>query len=274
MPRRDKVIDRVLRAYVRNVSTKKLKWMMDQLKDVTSKATMETQEVKDAMDCPITELPRAKGLEFSGNHALFHMDLLAEQYGTEVEKSSASNTFLAPWADEIEYAKSATTVTLSHTPAGTGADGIPYIYTLVDNATDQSFAYAASAAADKFTFSGNTLTLPTGLSADAGGTILVVYDYTANGDDIVEKIDNQGNKYPEMVNVLFEVIFRDTCDDTLKTFGFVELPRAKFDGNVDNDLNPDGNHPFTIKAFKEYCSRKQSLCTWYFADDPAANANS
>lgn len=272
MPRRDKVIDRVLRAYVRNVSTKKLKFMFDQLKDVSASATMETQEVTDAFDAPITELPRAKAFEMSGSNALYHMDLQAEQYGTEVEKSSASNTFLAPWADELDYAKGATTVTLSHTPAGTGADGIAEIYTLKDNATDQKFAYAAQAAADKFTFSGTSLTLPTGLSTDEGGTILVVYDYTANGDDVVEKIDNQGNKYPGMVNVLLEVIFRDTCDDTLKTFGFIELPRAKFDGNVDIDLTPDGNHPFTIKAYKEYCSRKQSLCTWYFADDATANS--
>lgn len=270
--RRDKIIDRVIRAYVRNVSTKELKFMLDQLKDVTAKATTESQEVKDAFDSLITELPRAKAFEMSGNNALYHMDLQAEQYGTEVETSSASNTFTAPWADELDYAKGATTVTLSHTPAGTGADGIGYIYTLVDGATDQKFAYAASAAADKFTFDGTTLTLPTGLSADEGGTILVVYDYTANGDDVVNKIDNQGSKFPGMVNVLLEVIFRDTCDDNLKTYGYVELPRAKFDGNVDIDLNPDSDHPFSIKAYKEYCSRKQSLCTWYFADEEPANA--
>lgn len=269
--RRDKIIDRVLRAYVRNVSTKKIKFMVDQLKDVTAKATMETQEVKDALDAPITEIARSKAFEMSGSNALYHMDMQAEQYGTKVDTSGADNTFTAPCADELEYAKSATSVTLSHTPAAAGAAGIPYIYTLVDGATDQVFAYDAAASATKFTYSGTTLTLPTGLSTDAGGTILVVYDYTANATDVVHKIDNQGNKFPEMVNVLFEVLFRDTCDDTMKSFGYVEMPRAKFDGNVDIDLSPDGNHPFTIKAFKEYCSNKQSLCTWYIPDGEAEN---
>lgn len=264
--RRDKIIDRVIRAYIRVPSTLKIKWMMDQLKDVTASATMETTEVLDALDTPITEIPRAKAFELSGSNALYHMDLQAEQYGTEVDTSSASNTFNTPCAEELEYQKGATSVTLSHTPAGTGAEGIPYVYTLVDGATDQAFAYAASAAADKFTFSGNTITLPTGLATDAGGTLLVIYEYTANGEDVVHKIDNQAGKYPEMVNVLLEVLFRDTCDDSLKTFGYVVMPRAKFDGNVDIDLTPDGDHPFTIKAYKEYCSAKQSLCTWYIPE--------
>lgn len=267
--RRDKIIDRVIRAYIRNVSTKKIKFMVDQMKDVTAKSTVETQEVKDAFDAPITELARSKSFEMSGNNALYHMDMQAEQYGTSVESSSSSSTFLAPCAEEIEYEKNATSVTISHTPAGTGAAGIPYVYTLVDGATDQSFAYDSAAAADKFTYSGTTITLPTGLSSEAGGTLLVVYDYTANADNVVYKIDNQGNKFPEMVNVLIEVLFRDTCDDTMKSFGYVELPRAKFDGNVDIDLSPDGNHPFTIKAYKEYCSNKQSLCTWYIPEGEA-----
>lgn len=267
--RRDKIIDRVIRAYVRNVSTKKLKFMMDQLKDVTAKATTETQEVKDAFESLITEIPRAKAFELSGNNALYHMDMQAEQYGTKVESSDSATTFLAPCAEELEYAKGDTSVTLSHTPAGTGAAGIPFIYTLVDGATDQTFEYAASAAADKFTYSGTTLTLPEGLSTDEGGTILAVYDYTANAEDVVNKIDNQGDKFPEMVNVLLEVLFRDTCDDTRKSFGYVEMPRAKFDGNVDIDLSPEGNHPFTIKAYKEYCSNKQSLCTWYIPEGEA-----
>lgn len=267
--RKEKIIDRVIRAYVRNVSTKKVKFTVDQMKDVTAKATMETQEVKDALDAPISEIARSKAFEISGNNALYNMDMQAEQYGTKVESSDASNTFLAPCADEIDYEKNDTTVTLSHTPAGTGAEGIPYIYTLVDGATDQSFGYAASAAADKFTFSGTTVTLPEGLSANAGGTILVVYDYTANANDVVYKIENQGSKFPEMVNVLLEVLFRDVCDDTMKSFGYVEMPRAKFDGNVDIDLSPDGNHPFTIKAYKEYCARKQNLCTWYIPEGEA-----
>ena len=127
MPRRDKIIDRVIRAYVRNASTKEVKYTLDQLKDVTASATMDTQEVVDALDTPITELPRAKKFEMSGSNALYHMDLQAEQYGTEVDTSSSTNTFLAPCADELDYAKDATTVTLSHTPAGTGAAGIAYI---------------------------------------------------------------------------------------------------------------------------------------------------
>jgi hypothetical protein len=267
--RKEKIIDRVIRAYVRNVSTKKVRFTVDQMKDVTAKATMETQEVKDALDAPITEIARSKAFEISGNNALYNMDMQAEQYGTKVEASDSATNFLAPCADELEYAKNATTVTLSHTPAGTGAAGIPFIYTLVDGATDQAFAYDSSAAADKFTFSGTTLTLPTGLSADAGGTILVVYDYTANAEDVVYKIENQGDKFPEMVNVLLEVLFRDVCDDTLKSFGYVEMPRAKFDGNVDIDLSPDGNHPFTIKAYKEYCAKNQKLCTWYIPEGEA-----
>lgn len=264
--RHDKIIDRVIRAYVRVPSTLKVKWMMDQLKDVTASATMETTEVLDALDTPITELPRAKAFELSGSNALYHLDLQAEQYGTSVELSDANATFEAPCAEEIEYKQNDANVTLKHTPSGTGAEGIPFIYTLVDGATDQSFEYAAAAAADKFTYSGTTLTLPTGLSSAAGGTILVVYNYTANDEDVVQKIDNQAGKYPEMVNVLLEVLFRDTCDDSLKSFGYVVMPRAKFDGNVDIDLTPDGNHPFTIKAYKEYCSSKQSLCTWYIPE--------
>ena len=269
--RQDKVIDRVIRMYVRKISTKEVMLVLDQLKDVTAKATMESTEVVDAMEVPIAEIPRAKGFELSGSNALYHTGLQAEQYGASLDKSSASNTFTTPCAEEIEYAKSATSVTLAHAPVGTGAAGIPYIYTLVDNATDQKFAYAAQAAADKFTFSGTTLTLPTGLASTEGGKLLVIYDYLANDESVVTRIENVGDKFPEMRNVLLEVIFRDVCDETLKTAGYVEIPRGKFDGNVDTDLKADGNHPFTVKAYKEYCAPKQKLCTWYYEEPSESN---
>lgn len=262
--RKDVIIDRVIRIYVRDVRTKRIKFMLDQVKDVSTSATMETQEVLDALDTPITELARSKAFEMSGSNALFHLDLEAEQFGTEVDSSAADNTFLAPCAEEIEYAKGATTVTLAHAPADAAA--LPYIYQLVDGQTGEAYAYAATASESAFSVSGTTLTLPTGLSTNEGGTILAVYDYTANGDDKAHQIVNQGDKFPEMVNVLVEVLFRDVCDDSKKMFGFLEMGRAKFDGNVDNDLTPDGDHPFTIRAFKEYCSRKQELCTWTIPD--------
>ena len=81
--RKDVIIDRVIRIYVRDVRTKRIKFMLDQIKDVSTSATMETQEVLDALDTPITELARSKAYELSGSNALFHLDLEAEQFGTE-----------------------------------------------------------------------------------------------------------------------------------------------------------------------------------------------
>lgn len=263
--RNNLIIDRVVRLYVRDYSTNNVKFYLDQLQDVSTSATLESQEVVDAIGALIDEIARSKAFELSGNHALYHTGLQAEQFGTVLETSTANKTFRAPAAEEIEYAKGATSVTLAHTPADTTA--IPAIYLLVDGTVGTKYEYAAQAAADKFTFSGTTLTLPTGLATDAGGTILAVYDYEANGTDVVNKIANDADKFPEVVNVLMQVLYRDVCNPNKKIAGYLELKRAKFSGEVDNDITPDGNHPFTIRAYKEYCAKDQNLCTYYFEED-------
>lgn len=271
-------IDRIVRGVMLNKSTKSAMWAINQITDPSLQGTAENQEVLDYLNTPIASLDRAKKLTLSANNALFDLGLLAAQFGTERNYSTASNTFVAPSFEEFTITYSASgegSVTLQHTPVGTGAAGIPFIYSLDGSGNiDKKYEYAASAAAGKFSFTGKTLTYPTDLvsASNPEASILVIYDYTANGDDEALEIVNSSDKFPSAGCFVMEVLFRDTCDQSTCYYGYVELPNAKLDANFSINLTPDGKHPFTLNAMQEYCSKDRKLCRFIIPDAVASAA--
>ena len=263
------LIDRVRRLYFKSKSTSAVIWSISQPQGVALNATMETQEITDALDTVIAEIGKAKSLEISGENALFDFGLLAAQFGDEISTSGAELTFKAPAVDELilDNSKQAKT---TYVPAGTGSAGIPYIYSVnSDGSLKEKFPYAVAASESAFTFAVDnsvcTITAPTVF--EAGQKIIVLYEYTADAGNVVDKTVDYGEVFPSGGELWMEVLFRNVCDKEVKYHGFVKFGNAQLDGNFDLNLTPDGKHPFTIRAMQNYCDTDKELCTFYI---PAA----
>jgi hypothetical protein len=203
---------------------------------------------------------RGKNAEFGGSNSLFDLGLLAAQSGTTKSSSTASVTYLVPIWEEFTIPSSGTTVTLAQTPAATAADGIPYIYKLNgDGTVALKYAYAASAAADKFAFETKTLTFPTGMTA--GDKFLVYYEYTGNGTSGSQavKVVNTALNFPSAGKFVLELLGSNVCDISTEYHGYVIFPAAKLSSDFDITFNTEGKHPFKITAFQEYCDATKTL---------------
>lgn len=118
--------------------------------------------------------------------------------GMMLHSGTGSAKITTPCFEEVTMPDSGT-ITLKHTPKGTGKAGIPFIYVLNGDGTlGNKFPYAAAASATAFSFSGTTLTPPTGDAIAAGTTLLVIYEYDADATDGNQAmaVTNSASKYP------------------------------------------------------------------------------
>lgn len=269
------LIDRVRRLYFKNKSTGAVIWAISQPQEVALNATMETQEITDALDTVIAELGKSKGLEISGQNAIFDFGLLAAQFGDEIATSGATLTFAAPAVDEL-ILDSNTQATTTYVPNGTGAAGIPYVYSVnSDGSLKEKFAYAAAASATEFTFAvdGGVCTITAPTVFNEGEKLIALYEYTADAGNVVDKTTDLGEVFPSSGELWMEVLFRNVCDKEIKYHGFVKFTNAQLDGNFDLNLTPDGGHPFTIRAMQNYCDDTKELCTFYIPSEVVSAAS-
>jgi len=261
------VINRPIRAGMFHSTTGEQLWTITQITDPSLKVSSEKTTAADALSMPIMEFNRGKTAEFSASNSLFDLGLLAAQSGTAKVSSTAVVTYAVPIWETFTVPGTGTTVTLAHTPAESGADGIPYIYKLT-SAGDVSgkYAYAASPGAATFGFSSKVLTFPTGFSA--GDQFLVYYEYTASatsGDQAV-RVVNTATNFPSAGKFVMECLGSSVCDISTEYRCFVIFPAAKLSSDFDITFTTEGKHPFTITAFQEYCDTTKTLFSVVFPE--------
>lgn len=256
------VINRPLRGTMFNSTTGELLWTVSQVMDPKLTVSSETKDATDALGTPIMQFNRSKKAEFSASNSLFDLGLLAAQSGTTKSSSTASITYNVPRWETFTVPSTGTTVTLAKTPASAGADGIPYIYKITgDGQVSAKYAYAASAATDKFTFTTTSLTFPTGLVA--GDKFMVYYEYQANGTTGTQavKVTNSAVNFPAAGKFVLDVLGSNVCDISTEYHAYIIFPAAKLSSDFDITFNTEGNHPFTITAFQQYCDSAKNLFT-------------
>lgn len=258
------VIDRPLRGMMLHSGTGEVLWTINQIEEPSLTVSAETQDAVDALGTPIMSFDRAKSAEFSAQSSLFDLGLLAAQSGTTVQESTAENKITTPCFEEVTMPSGDATITLKHTPKGEGKAGIPYIYVLNGDGTlGQKFPYAAAASADAFTFSGTTLTPPTGDTVAAGATLLVIYEYDADNTsgNQAMSVTNSASKFPTAGKFVMEVLGCDTCDVSTLYYAYIIFPQAKLTSDFDISFTTDSKHPFTLKAMQDYCDKEKRLFT-------------
>lgn len=242
------LLDKV-RSLTLHDDTGKMFLRLTQLEEPSLNCTAEGEEVTDAIGALITTLYRAKRATFSATNSLFHTGLLAAQYGTEVQVSTA-NDKIVDYTYEIltipaAGQENAGTVTLKNTPK----DAVKYIYSIVDGEVGTAYEVGTEVSATKFAISGTTITVPTGLT----GKVFVEYTYEAAADKAI-KISNKGSKFPETCSAVIYAYFKDKCNDNTVYSGKIVAEKAKLNPEqIEIALTSTGKHSFELQFFKDYC---------------------
>lgn len=253
------IIDRVRYLTFHDINTQEQLFMLSQLEDPSLNTTSEGEDVTDAVGAIITTLYRSKQAEFTATNSLLSLGLAAAQFGADKEVATETNKIVNYTYQFIDIPDAATEVTLKHIPV---AGSVKYIYKVTNGVASTSYKAGATASATEFTVNDadGKITLPTGLT----GQIFVEYQYeSANAVRIV----NSSSEFPEVGSMIVYVIFKDVCTEELLS-GKVVFPKCKLDpSSVELALTATGKHPFTIKAYKDYCAQNEQLFTFLVDGD-------
>lgn len=244
------VIDRVLRGIALSQTDGSVLFSINQIQNPSLNCSSESTDAVDALGTPIATFYRAKNAEFSAENAIFDMNLMAVQLGTEKQTASESNKITSPAFEVIEITGSAN-YTLKHTPK----NEIGKIYGLNGDSTlGTAYIKGSSASATNFTLNGTTLVPPTGLNN--GDQLMVIYEYeTSTGVAVV----NSANNFPSGCKFVMEILGCDVCDQTSLVYAYLIFPNFKLSPDFDWSIATDGAHPFSGKAQQEYCGKEKKL---------------
>lgn len=241
------VIDRVVRAVGFSQADDSVLFAINQVTNPSLNVTSETAEAVDALGTPIAVFNRAKNAEFSAENALFDLNLMATQAGTEKEVASADNTILTPKFDVIDVVSGTSTYSLAQTPAETPAT----IYALNGDGT---LGTAYTLAKGDFAITAKNLTV----NADIDGVdqLMVIYEYNASN---AVAVTNSAVNFPKACKLVLEVLGCDVCDQTTLIYAYLVLPNFKISPDFDWSIATDGSHPFSGQAMQDYCDKEKKL---------------
>ena len=254
------VIDRVVRAVGKN-SDDEVLFIINQVTNPSLNVTSETAEAVDALGTPIAIFNRAKSCEFSAENALFDLNLMATQAGTDAEGNGSKVTtdIVAPAFDVFTVQKGGEIV-LNHTPKfekdSEGDDVVTLkIYELNK---DESLGEEIEMAADgsvgwSYVADGHKVT---GLTDAKDKRIVVVYEYEATNAIAVV---NSATKFPKACELILEVLGCDVCDQDELMYAYLIFPNVKISPDFDWSIATDGTHPFSGRAMQDYCDAEKVL---------------
>ena len=244
------VIDRIVRGVALSQKDDSVLFSINQIQNASLNCASESTDAVDAMGTPIATFYRAKSAEFSAENALFDMNLMATQLGTEKKVASAASKIVAP-AMESFTVPAGKTYTLKHAPKADPTE----IYALNDDSTfGVKYTKGTAAAAGVFSISDGIIALPTDVAV--GTEMFVMYEYeTENAVEVV----NSAKNFPVGCKFVMEVLGCDVCDQTNLVYAYVIFNNAKLSPDFDWSIATDGTHPFSMKAQQDYCDKEKRL---------------
>lgn len=229
-----------------DLTTGELLFRLTQLEEPTISCTAEGEEVTDAVGAVITTLYRAKKATFSATNSLISLDLAAAQYGSKKIVAGEENKVLDYTYEILTIPAEGGTVELKHEPA----NEVKWIYSIENNEVGTSYKAGAMASETEFTISGQTITVPTGLT----GKIYVEYQYETQN---AVAIKNNASNFPEACSIVIYAYFKDKCNENLVYSGKVIASKAKLNPEqVELALTSTGKHAFEFTMMKDYCAEE------------------
>lgn len=244
------VIDRIVRGVALSQKDDSVLFSINQIQNASLNCASESTDAVDAMGTPIATFYRAKSAEFSAENALFDMNLMATQLGTEKKVASAASKILAPAMESFTVVEGGK-YDLKHTPKVAPSE----IYALNNDSTfGVKYVKEDAASATAFSIAGKTISLPTDVAV--GTEMFVMYEYeTENAVEVV----NSAKNFPVGCKFVMEVLGCDVCDQTNLVYAYVIFNNAKLSPDFDWSIATDGTHPFSMKAQQDYCDKEKRL---------------
>ena len=253
------VIDRIIRGVALSQKDDSVLFSINQIQNASLNCASESTDAVDAMGTPIATFYRAKSAEFSAENALFDMNLMATQLGTEKKVADATSKIVVPAMESFTVSADGTHE-LKHAPVGE----IKEIYALNNDSTfGTKYIKEDNASDEAFSIAGKIITLPNLKKSEddtatltAGTEMFVMYEYET--DKAVEVV-NSAKNFPVGCKFVMEVLGCDVCDQTNLVYAYVIFNNAKLSPDFDWSIATDGTHPFSMKAQQDYCDKEKRL---------------
>lgn len=217
--------------------------VLDEIKNVSLNNSEESSDVTGKNDNVLFTIKKNKAVDCSGTSGYISGNLLTLQTGSD----AVEGKMMIRKREVLNYAASATDVTLAETPKGTAGAEIMSLLITTDGTT-KAYNQATAASATEFALADKTITLPTDATVKAG-TVEVVYEYEADGASIGNRADTYGKTTHTFINCLG----KNTCDETYQIQ--IEIYRADWTSNFNFDMGGDGTeHPFEFKSLVDKCN--------------------
>ena len=244
------VIDRIVRGVALSQKDGSVLFSINQIQNASLNCASESTDAVDAMGTPIATFYRAKSAEFSAENALFDLNLMSTQLGTEKKVASATSKILAPAMESFTVVEGGTH-TLKHAPKVAPKE----IYALNGDSTfGVKYVKEDEASATAFAIADKTISLPTDIAV--GTEMFVMYEYeTENAVEVV----NSAKNFPVGCKFVMEVLGCDVCDQTNLVYAYVIFNNAKLSPDFDWSIATDGTHPFSMRAQQAYCDKEKRL---------------
>ena len=256
------VIDRIVRGVALSQKDDSVLFSINQIQNASLNCASESTDAVDAMGTPIATFYRAKSAEFSAENALFDMNLMATQLGTEKKVASAASKITVPAMESFTVVEGGK-YDLKHAPKSAPAE----IYALNNDSTfGTKYVKATAASETAFSVADKTITVQVEVK-DADGVVttpgipvgtemFVMYEYeTENAVEVV----NSAKNFPVGCKFVMEVLGCDVCDQTNLVYAYVIFNNAKLSPDFDWSIATDGTHPFSMKAQQDYCDKEKRL---------------
>ena len=246
------VIDRIVRGVALSQKDDSVLFSINQIQNASLNCASESTDAVDALGTPIATFYRAKSCEFSAENALFDMNLMATQLGTEKVVATDDVKVTVPAMESFTVVEGGK-YQLKHAPKAMPTE----IYALERDSTfGDKYLYKTSADAEHFSYvdADNTITLPTGLAV--GTEMFVMYEYeTTHAVEVV----NSARNFPVGCKFIMEVLGCDVCDQTNLIYAYVIFNNFKLSPDFDWSIATDGAHPFSGRAQQDYCDKEKRL---------------
>lgn len=246
------VIDRIVRGVALSQKDDSVLFSINQIQNASLNCASESADAVDALGTPIATFYRAKTAEFSAENALFDLNLMSTQLGTQKKVASATSKIVVPAMESFTVAEGSKYV-LKHAPVAAPAE----IYALNGDSTfgaKYSKETSASATAFAYVEADHSINLPTDLAV--GTDMFVMYEYeTENAVEVV----NSATNFPVGCKFIMEVLGCDVCDQTNLVYAYVIFNNFKLSPDFDWSIATDGAHPFSGKAQQDYCDKEKRL---------------
>ena len=232
------------------------------MQNVSLNCASESADAVDALGTPIATFYRAKSAEFSAENALFDLNLMSTQLGTQKKVASAGSKITVPAMESFTVVENGK-YDLKHTPIAAPTE----IYALNGDSTFGTKYVKATAPSDTaFAFAGKTISVQIEVKDESGkvttagvpvGTeMFVMYEYET--EKAVEVV-NSATQFPVGCKFVMEVLGCDVCDQTNLIYAYVVFPNFKLSPDFDWSVATDGTHPFSGKAQQDYCDKEKKL---------------